>query len=177
MSVVAKLGTEDANEFVVARDGIARLAEELQRLAYDKLGGPPGLSSLSGLKDPVVSKTKGAPRKGKEMHPGSEGDVLMKRQRCMTCGVPGHTKRTCTSQRDHGVAGTDGCTVHSSTERSSAKPSAPYAAGRTQDADNDENALAAEHISLVVRRIPDMSSEVVISISPFVLVTQETWEM
>ncbi|RYR31866.1 hypothetical protein Ahy_B01g056801 [Arachis hypogaea] len=138
MSVVAKLGTEDANEFVVARDGIARLAEELQRLAYDKLGGPPGLSSLSGLKDPVVSKTKGAPRKGKEMHPGSEGDVLMKRQRCMTCGVPGHTKRTCTSQRDHGVAGTDGCTVHSSTERSSAKPSAPYAAGRTQDADNDE---------------------------------------
>ncbi|RYR31869.1 hypothetical protein Ahy_B01g056804 [Arachis hypogaea] len=138
MSVVAKLGAEDANEFVVARNGIARLAEELQRRAYNKLGGPPGLSSLSGLKDPVVSKTKGAPRKGKEMHPGSEGDVLMKRRRCTTCGVPGHTKRTCTSQRDHGVAGTDGCTVHSSAERSSAKPSAPYGAGRTQDADNDE---------------------------------------
>ncbi|KAL4344998.1 hypothetical protein AHAS_Ahas11G0234400 [Arachis hypogaea] len=138
MSVVAKLGAKDANEFVVARNGIARLAEELQRRAYNKLGGPPGLSSLSGLKDPVVSKTKGAPRKGKEMHPGSEGDVLMKRRRCTTCGVPGHTKRTCTSQRDHGVAGTDGCTVHSSAERSSAKPSAPYGAGRTQDADNDE---------------------------------------
>ncbi|XLU42758.1 hypothetical protein S245_037572, partial [Arachis hypogaea] len=138
MSVVAKLGAEDANEFVIARDGIARLAEELQRRAYDKLGGPPGLSSLSGLKDPVVSKTKGAPRKGKELHPGSEGDMLMKQRRCTTCGVPGHTKRTCTSQQDHGVAGTDGCAVHSSAERSSAKPSAPYAAGRTQDADNDE---------------------------------------
>ncbi|XP_052110239.1 protein FAR1-RELATED SEQUENCE 5-like [Arachis duranensis] len=113
MSVVAKLGAEDANEFVVARDGISRLTAELQRRAYNKLGGPPGLSSLSGLKDPVVSKTKGAPRKGKEMHFGSEGE------------------------RDHGVAGTDACVVYSSAECSSAKPSAPYTAGRTQDADKD----------------------------------------
>ncbi|XP_057731268.1 protein FAR1-RELATED SEQUENCE 5-like [Arachis stenosperma] len=138
MSVVAKLGAEDANEFVVARDGISRLAAELQRRAYDKLGGPLGLSSLSGLKDPVVSKTKGALRKGKEMHPTSKGEVLMKRRRCTTCGLPGHTKRACTSQRDHGVAGTDTCAVHSSAECSSAKPSAPYTAGRTQDADKDE---------------------------------------
>ncbi|RYR03344.1 hypothetical protein Ahy_B06g082232 [Arachis hypogaea] len=138
MSVVEKLGAEDVNKFVVARDGIARLAEALQRRAYDKLGGQPGFPSLSELKDPVVSKTKGAPRKGKKMHPGSHGEVLMKRRCCTTCGVPSHTKRTFTSQRDHGVVGTEASAVHSSTECSSAKPSAPYAAGQTQDADKDE---------------------------------------
>ncbi|XLS97520.1 hypothetical protein HN51_040255, partial [Arachis hypogaea] len=100
--------------------------------------GQPGFPSLSELKDPVVSKTKGAPRKGKKMHPGSHGEVLMKRRCCTTCGVPSHTKRTFTSQRDHGVVGTEASAVHSSTECSSAKPSAPYAAGQTQDADKDE---------------------------------------
>ncbi|KAL4349849.1 hypothetical protein AHAS_Ahas10G0083100 [Arachis hypogaea] len=72
------------------------------------------------------------------MHPDSQGEMLMKRRHCTTCGVPGHTKRTCTSQRNHGVIGTDAGMVHSSAKCSSAKPSAPYAARRTQDADKDE---------------------------------------
>ncbi|RYQ84000.1 hypothetical protein Ahy_B10g102894 isoform A [Arachis hypogaea] len=60
MSVVAKLGSEDAAELVVARDSIANLTELLQRRAYEWAGGHLGLSSLSELKDSVVSKTNGA---------------------------------------------------------------------------------------------------------------------
>ncbi|XP_025628262.1 protein FAR1-RELATED SEQUENCE 5-like [Arachis hypogaea] len=65
MSLVAQLGAEDAAEFVVARDGIASLIETLQRRHFDKVGSKLGLSPLSQIKDPVVSKTKGAPRKGR----------------------------------------------------------------------------------------------------------------
>ncbi|KAL4275248.1 hypothetical protein AHAS_Ahas20G0088200 [Arachis hypogaea] len=99
MSLVAKLGSEDAAEFVVARDDIANLAEPLQRRAYDRVGSQLGLSSLSALNDPLVARTKGALRKGKkpEPEPGKQGEVPMKRRRCTSCGVPGHTKRTCNS--------------------------------------------------------------------------------
>ncbi|KAL4390437.1 hypothetical protein AHAS_Ahas03G0145000 [Arachis hypogaea] len=70
MSLVAQLGAEDAAEFVVARDGIASLIEVLQQRLHERVGSQLGLSSLFGIKDPVVSKTKRAPRKGNESEPG-----------------------------------------------------------------------------------------------------------
>ncbi|XP_015953803.1 protein FAR1-RELATED SEQUENCE 9-like [Arachis duranensis] len=71
MCLVAQLGAEDAAEFVVARDGIASLIEVLQQRLHERVGSQLGLSSLSGIKDPVVSKTKRAPRKGNESEPVS----------------------------------------------------------------------------------------------------------
>ncbi|XLT48207.1 hypothetical protein S245_041377, partial [Arachis hypogaea] len=140
MSLVAKLGSEDAEEFVVARDGIANLAEELQRRAYDRVGSQLGLSSLSALNDPLVAKTKGAPRKGKEPEPepGTQSEVPTKRRRCTSCGVPGHTKRTCSWRREHRGAGTEGGKVPGCVECSSDVRSFPSATAKVWEAINSD---------------------------------------
>ncbi|RYR74180.1 hypothetical protein Ahy_A02g008812 [Arachis hypogaea] len=141
MTLVAKLGSVDAKEFAVARDGIANLAEALQRRAYDRLGSQLGLSSLPTMKDPEVSKTKGAPRKGKEpeSEPGRQCEVPTKRRRCTSCGVPGHTKRTCTWHWDHREAGTGGGAVPGWVECSSDVGSAPSATMRDKSAGKLQN--------------------------------------
>ncbi|XP_057760987.1 protein FAR1-RELATED SEQUENCE 3-like [Arachis stenosperma] len=87
-SLVAKLGSEDAADFVIARDGLANLAKALQRRVYDRVGSQLGLLSQDGIKDPEVSKTKGAPKKGKEPEPGSQGEDRSKRRCCTDCGAP-----------------------------------------------------------------------------------------
>ncbi|KAL4357267.1 hypothetical protein AHAS_Ahas09G0169600 [Arachis hypogaea] len=136
MSLVVKLGAEDVAEFVVARDGIANLAETLQQRVYDRVGSQFGLSSRSALKDPLVSKTKGAPRKGKELEPepGKQCEIPTKRRRCTSCGVPGHTKRTYTWHRNHRGAGTEGGAIPGCVECSSAVESAPSTTMRDKSA-------------------------------------------
>ncbi|KAL4316379.1 hypothetical protein AHAS_Ahas15G0279200 [Arachis hypogaea] len=74
MSLVAKLGSEDAADFVIARNGLANLAKALQHRVYDRVESQLGVSSQDGIKDPEVSKTKGAPKKGNEPEPGSQGE-------------------------------------------------------------------------------------------------------
>ncbi|KAL4381304.1 hypothetical protein AHAS_Ahas04G0120100 [Arachis hypogaea] len=69
MSLVAQLGAEDAAEFVVAWDGIASLIEALQRRRLDRVGRKLSLLLLAGIKDPLVSKTKGT-QEGKGVRTG-----------------------------------------------------------------------------------------------------------
>ncbi|KAL4314306.1 hypothetical protein AHAS_Ahas15G0071900 [Arachis hypogaea] len=136
MNLVARLGSEDPAEFVVAREGIASLVEDLQRRAYRRVGSQLGLSMPPALKDPPVSKTKGAPRKGKEVEPepGSKCEIPTKRRRCTSCGVHGHTKKTCTWHRAHRGPDTEGGAVPGCAECSSGMGSAPSATLRDKSA-------------------------------------------
>ncbi|XP_015959835.1 protein FAR-RED ELONGATED HYPOCOTYL 3-like [Arachis duranensis] len=138
MSLVAKLESEDAADFVVSRDGLANLAKVLQRRVYDRVGIQLGLSSQDRIKDPEVSKTKGAPKKGKEPEPGSQGKDRSKQRRCTKCGAPGHTKRTCTWRRESGVAGNIGGANPGFVSCSSPVPSAPSASRLTRYPEKDE---------------------------------------
>ncbi|XLS92623.1 hypothetical protein HN51_068631, partial [Arachis hypogaea] len=136
MNLVARLGSEDPAEFVVAREGIATLVEDLQRRAYRRVGSQLGLSMPPALKDPPVSKTKGARRKGKEVEPepSSKCEIPTKRRCCTSCGVHGHTKRTCTWHRAHRGPDTDGGAVPGCAECSSGMGSAPSATLRDKSA-------------------------------------------
>ncbi|XP_016199144.1 protein FAR1-RELATED SEQUENCE 5-like [Arachis ipaensis] len=141
MNLVARLGSEDPAEFVVAREGIASLVEDLQRRAYRRVGSQLGLSMPPALKDPPVSKTKGAPRKGKEVEPepGSKCEIPTKRRRCTSCGVHGHTKKTCTWHRAHRGPDTEGGAVPGCAECSSGMGSAPSATLRDKSAGRFQN--------------------------------------
>ncbi|KAL4286566.1 hypothetical protein AHAS_Ahas19G0099000 [Arachis hypogaea] len=105
-SLVVKLRSEEAAEFVLARDGTASLAEALQWRLYERVGRQLGLLPLPEIKDLVVEKTKGALRKGKESESCSQCEIGTNRRYCTNCGVLGHTKKTCTWDRGQGVDGT-----------------------------------------------------------------------
>nr|XP_025662163.2 protein FAR1-RELATED SEQUENCE 5-like [Arachis hypogaea] len=144
MSLVAQLGSEDAAEFVVARDGIASLTKTLQQRFVDKVGSKLGLSPVSGIEDPVVSKTKGAPRKGKECVPISQGERTPKRRRCTNCGEASHTKRTCTWHPGEGVAGNDDAGGPSYMEHDSQDAAAPCATPEARHCHTNEVGMQSE---------------------------------
>ncbi|KAL4356234.1 hypothetical protein AHAS_Ahas09G0066300 [Arachis hypogaea] len=106
ISLVLKLRSEVAAEFVMAKDGTASFAEALQRRLYEKVERQLGLLPLSEIKDLVVAKTKGALKKGKESESCSQCEIGTKRRYCTNCGVVEHTKRTCTWDLGQGVGGT-----------------------------------------------------------------------
>ncbi|KAL4381139.1 hypothetical protein AHAS_Ahas04G0103600 [Arachis hypogaea] len=114
---------------------------DLQRRAYHRFGSQLGLSTPPALKDPPVSKTKGAPRKGKEVEPepGRKCEIPTKRQCCTSCGVHGHMKRTCTWHRAHHGPGTKGGMVPGCAECSSGIGSAPSATLRDKSAGKFQN--------------------------------------
>ncbi|XLU62452.1 hypothetical protein S245_021661, partial [Arachis hypogaea] len=140
----AELGSEDAAEFVVARDGIASLTKTLQQRFVDKVGSKLGLSPVSGIEDPVVSKTKGAPRKGKECVPISQGERTPKRRRCTNCGEASHTKRTCTWHPGEGVAGNDDAGGPSYMEHDSQDAAAPCATPEARHCHTNEVGMQSE---------------------------------
>ncbi|KAL4382172.1 uncharacterized protein [Arachis hypogaea] len=145
MSLVAQLGAEDATEFVVARDGIANVAEALQCRRLERVGMKLGLSPFPGIKDPLVSKTKGAPRKGKESEPASQGDRVPKRRRCTNCGVAGHTRRTCTWHRREGVEGFEGVGSPSYVEHGLHDSAAPSTTPQPRHCHRNEEGLQPEN--------------------------------
>ncbi|KAL4300991.1 hypothetical protein AHAS_Ahas17G0256200 [Arachis hypogaea] len=90
------------------------------------------------VEGPSGFKTKGAPRKGKEPLTGSQCEVPTERRWCAGCGVPGHTKSTCTWQRDHGGPGTEGGTVPCFVDSSSGLRSGPSTTPKTKPAAKGE---------------------------------------
>ncbi|KAL4338325.1 hypothetical protein AHAS_Ahas12G0198900 [Arachis hypogaea] len=72
---------------------------------YERADGQPGMSVWCVMKDPVVARTKGAPKRAKEFDQSSQPDVRGKRRCCTKCGISGHTKRTCSRNYARGVSG------------------------------------------------------------------------
>ncbi|RYR78210.1 hypothetical protein Ahy_A01g002942 [Arachis hypogaea] len=104
-SLVARLGSEEVEDFEFARESIASVLEKLRHRIYERAGGQPGMSAWSPMKDPVVARTKGAPKRKKDFDPGSQPDFREKRRCCTKYGIPGHTKRTCSGDCARGVSG------------------------------------------------------------------------
>ncbi|XP_016183342.1 protein FAR1-RELATED SEQUENCE 9-like [Arachis ipaensis] len=83
------LGAQQVGLFVVALDGIHRLCATLES-EFAKGVHPTNSKARGEIRDPIVVRTKGAPRGHKRK--------ASKRQ-CANCNKPGHTKRTCTDRR------------------------------------------------------------------------------
>ncbi|QHN92439.1 Protein FAR1-RELATED SEQUENCE [Arachis hypogaea] len=62
-SLVARLGSEEGEDFEFARESIASVIEKLRHRFYERAGGQPGMSAWSPMKDPVVARTKGHTKK------------------------------------------------------------------------------------------------------------------
>ncbi|KAL4364719.1 hypothetical protein AHAS_Ahas07G0034200 [Arachis hypogaea] len=90
LSVVAKLASEDVSDFAVAREAITSLAQRLHGRRENIREGQSG------------GRTKGAPKRGRETAQSTQEKLGGKRRCCTSCGIPGHTRRTCPSQRDVG---------------------------------------------------------------------------
>ncbi|RYQ79726.1 hypothetical protein Ahy_Scaffold1g106590 isoform A [Arachis hypogaea] len=104
-SLVARLGSDEREDFEFAKESIASLIDKLRHRVYERAGGQPGMSGWKAMKDPVVARTKGAPKRKKEFDQCSQPDVRGKRRCCTKCGTPGHTKRTCSGYCARGVSG------------------------------------------------------------------------
>ncbi|XP_057730738.1 protein FAR1-RELATED SEQUENCE 5-like [Arachis stenosperma] len=104
-SLVATLGSDEREDFEFAKESIASLIDKLRHRVYERAGGQPGMSGWKAMKDPVVARTKGAPKRKKEFDQCSQPDVRGKRRCCTKCGTPGHTKRTCSGYCARGVSG------------------------------------------------------------------------
>ncbi|KAL4349711.1 hypothetical protein AHAS_Ahas10G0069300 [Arachis hypogaea] len=104
-SLVTKLGSEEAEDFELTRVNIVSLIEKLRHRVYERAGNQPGMSAWCRMKDPVVARTKGAPKRTMEFEPSNQPDVRRKRRCCTKCGIPGHTKRTCSQKCAPGVSG------------------------------------------------------------------------
>ncbi|MED6120657.1 hypothetical protein PIB30_022942 [Stylosanthes scabra] len=97
LSFVAALWCEDVESFNMARNHVSEIVEKLRRrnvrtLYVNQAGG-----GEVSIKDSNVCITKGAPKKGKEPAP-SQCEASSKKRCCTACGIPGHTKRTCTGR-------------------------------------------------------------------------------
>ncbi|KAL4393676.1 hypothetical protein AHAS_Ahas02G0075800 [Arachis hypogaea] len=57
------------------------------------------------VKELSVAKTKGAPKRRRETGSSTHIELGGKRRCCTSCGLPGHTKRTCLSERDRSQVG------------------------------------------------------------------------
>ncbi|KAL4394931.1 hypothetical protein AHAS_Ahas02G0201300 [Arachis hypogaea] len=53
-SLVARLGSEEVEDFEFARESIASVLEQLRHRIYERASGQPGMSAWSPMKDPVV---------------------------------------------------------------------------------------------------------------------------
>ncbi|RYQ98869.1 hypothetical protein Ahy_B07g086690 [Arachis hypogaea] len=73
-SLVARLGSEEGEDFEFARESIASVIEKLRHRFYERAGGQPGMSAWSPMKDPVVARTKGAPKRTKDFDLSSQPD-------------------------------------------------------------------------------------------------------
>ncbi|RYR49364.1 hypothetical protein Ahy_A07g035845 isoform B [Arachis hypogaea] len=83
------LGAQKVGLFGVALEGIRRLCATLESELAN--GVHPTKSKQCGeIRDPVVVRTKGAPRGHKRK---------ASKRKCANCNKPGHTKRTCTDGR------------------------------------------------------------------------------
>ncbi|XP_020963793.1 protein FAR1-RELATED SEQUENCE 5-like [Arachis ipaensis] len=104
-SLVARLGSEEGEDFEFARESIVSVIEKLRHKIYERAGSQPRMSAWSPMKDPVVSRTKGAPKRTKEFDPSRQTDFRGKRHCYTKCGIPRHTKRTCSGDCARGVSG------------------------------------------------------------------------
>ncbi|RYR39069.1 hypothetical protein Ahy_A09g044488 [Arachis hypogaea] len=83
------LGAQQVGLFAVALEGIHRLCATLESELAKGLHS--GNSKACGeVRDPIVVRTKGAPRRHKRN---------ASKRKCSKCNKPGHTKRTCTDGR------------------------------------------------------------------------------
>ncbi|XP_057760657.1 protein FAR1-RELATED SEQUENCE 5-like [Arachis stenosperma] len=83
------LGAQKISLFTVALDGIRSLCATLES---EFLNGVDATNSnaCGELRDPIVVRTKGAPKRQKRK---------ASKRKCATCNKPGHTKRTCREGR------------------------------------------------------------------------------
>ncbi|XLU71531.1 hypothetical protein S245_030584 [Arachis hypogaea] len=100
MSVVAKLASNDSANFAAARDVIASLAQKLNGQRGNTVAHESVRRQQDVMKEPSIARTKGAPKHGREAASSTQDAPGGKRRCCTSCGHPGHTKRTCLSQRD-----------------------------------------------------------------------------
>ncbi|KAL4299594.1 hypothetical protein AHAS_Ahas17G0116500 [Arachis hypogaea] len=115
MSVVAKLASEDAAKFTLARDVIASLAQKLHGQTGNTVDHHAAVSQKEVVKEPSFARTKGAPKHGRETATAAQDEPGGKRRCCSSCGKPGHTKRTCSSQRE-AVVGESGLDIRRGSE-------------------------------------------------------------
>ncbi|KAL4345254.1 hypothetical protein AHAS_Ahas11G0260000 [Arachis hypogaea] len=104
-NLVARLGSEEGEDFKFTRESIVSLIEKLRHRVYVRAGGQPGMSAWCATKDLVVARTKGAPKRTKKFDTSCQPNVRGKRCCCTKCGIPGHTKRTCSGNCAPSVSG------------------------------------------------------------------------
>ncbi|RYR09985.1 hypothetical protein Ahy_B05g078429 isoform E [Arachis hypogaea] len=123
MSVVAKLASDDAADFFLARDALTSLARRLQLRRGNTVAQDERVREQDVVRDPAVTRTKGAPKRGREMGSSTNAVPGGKRRCCTSCGLPSHTKRTCMSQRETSQAGYPEGTSATIGDPSSGEPS------------------------------------------------------
>ncbi|KAL4329924.1 hypothetical protein AHAS_Ahas13G0348700 [Arachis hypogaea] len=105
MNIVAKLVSDDTADFAMARDAIPSLAQRLHGRRGNTIDREAGLRQQNVVKDPSVTRTKGAPKHGRNLASSTQDEPVGKRRCCTSCGLPGHTKRMCRSQRETSQVG------------------------------------------------------------------------